>query len=163
MSEIFKFPKGYDVVVCRKEDIINCIEDNIIDKDVAFAVIDKCEKDIADLLTKGKWVGIPYLGSIRVPDSINTLYSEETKQLEESAKETLTEEQYAIFKKDLRIGIKKSTNSKRYINYITSKFTNRNRSFYKKLCNTKGELYAKCLAYTLTQIAVVGGDYGQET
>lgn len=163
MSEIFKFPKGYDVVVCRKEDILNCIEDNITDKDVAYAVIEQCEKDIAKFLTEGKWAGVPYLGSIRIPSHISKIYSQETLELEASAKETLSHDQYVVFKKDLHLGIVKDVKSQRYINYITSRFTNRNRRFYKTLCNTKGEVYAKLLCYTLTQVEIVGGDNGEDS
>ena len=36
MSEQFKFPNGgYEVTVLRKQDILDCIDDNIIDKEIA--------------------------------------------------------------------------------------------------------------------------------
>ena len=35
MSEQFKFPNGgYEVTVLRKQDILDCIDDNIIDKEL---------------------------------------------------------------------------------------------------------------------------------
>ena len=35
-TEVRTFPNGYDVRVVRKQDILDCIDDNIIDKDIAL-------------------------------------------------------------------------------------------------------------------------------
>ena len=37
MSDIYKFPSGgYEVTVFKKQDILDCIDNNILDKEIAF-------------------------------------------------------------------------------------------------------------------------------
>ena len=40
MQDTYKFPGGKDVKVVRKEDIINTIKTNIVDTEVALAIVD---------------------------------------------------------------------------------------------------------------------------
>ena len=76
MADIYKFPSGgYEVTVCKKQDILDCIDKNIIDKEVALAIVERCEIDAANFLKEGRWTGIPFIGNIRIP---------KLKQLEES-------------------------------------------------------------------------------
>ena len=70
MTDTYKFPGGNDVKVIRKEDIINTINCNIVDKEVALAIVKQCEVDAANFLRKGRWTGIPFMGSIKVPDVV---------------------------------------------------------------------------------------------
>ena len=55
MTDTYKFPGGNDVKVLRKEDIINTINCNIVDKEVALAIVKQCEIDAANFLRKGRW------------------------------------------------------------------------------------------------------------
>ena len=49
MADTFKFPNGgYDVTVLKRQDILDCIDANIIDKEVALAIVDQCELDAAE-------------------------------------------------------------------------------------------------------------------
>ena len=42
MADTYKFPGGgYDVTVFKKQDVLDCIDKNILDKDVALAVIEQ--------------------------------------------------------------------------------------------------------------------------
>ena len=81
MSDIFKFPRGYDVKILRKSDVIASINANIIDKDVALAIVKKCEIDAANFLREGRWAGIPYIGNIRIPKGREKFLSEETQEI----------------------------------------------------------------------------------
>ena len=67
-TEIRKFPNGYDVRVVRKQDILDCIDENIIDKEIALELITQCEIDACQYINEGKWTGLPYIGSVRLND-----------------------------------------------------------------------------------------------
>lgn len=149
MSEIRKFPHGgFDVTVLKKSDILNCIDDNIIDKDVAFAVIDQCERDAANFINEGKWTGIPYIGNIRVPKVKLMEREDEQKELIAEAKETLNKQQYVMFRKSLIVENAVKVKKHRLYNYITSMAVNANRNLYNKLCDKKGENFAKVFIYS---------------
>ena len=49
MVDTLKFPNGYDVIVCRRDDIMDCIEKNITDKELVLEVINNCELNIINL------------------------------------------------------------------------------------------------------------------
>ena len=52
MQDTYKFPGGKDVKVVRKEDIINTIKTNIVDADVALAIVRQCEIDAVNFMRK---------------------------------------------------------------------------------------------------------------
>ena len=102
MADTFKFPNGgYGVIVVRKEDILSSIEGNILDKEIALDIIKQLETDAANLLSEGKWVGIPFMGNIRIPVERQILDSEENRELLKEAKELLPTEDFVMFRKKL--------------------------------------------------------------
>lgn len=102
MSTIRKFPRGgYDVTVVSRKDIIRTIDDNILDKEVLKEILTQLEKDTEDYLLAGKWVGIPFLGNIRIPPMVALQNSKEQQDLIKEARENLTKEKYILFRKAL--------------------------------------------------------------
>lgn len=68
MADVFRFPNdGYDVTIVKKQDILDCIDENIIDKEVALSIVEHCEKTAAEFISSGRWTGIPFIGNIRIP------------------------------------------------------------------------------------------------
>ena len=160
MTDTFKFPNGgFDVKVCRRKDIIECIDENIIDKDIALAIIDKCEFDAANYLRQGRWTGIPFIGNIRIPKSKLLEQSPEQQALIQEAKERLEPEKYVMFRKQLCGENIKQVKHERYYKYITSIAVNRNRKLYKKLCKTKGEVFARLYFYSCKEVVSVDNEY----
>jgi len=155
MPDIFKFPNGYDVTVCRKEDILKCIDENITDKEVVLAVIEQCEIDAATFMKEGRWTGIPYMGNLRIPKRQQILGSKDTKELFEDAKETLDRDKYVLFRQEFDKEISRSVKTERYFNYILSKFVTKNRRFYKRRVEEMGERYAKFYCYTLMNLTSI--------
>lgn len=150
MADVFQFPRGgYEVEVLRKEDILNTIEDCIIDKEIALDIIKKCEQDAIDFLKKGEWVSIPFIGSIKIPDTVKLMSDNKTKELLESAEEELDKQKYILFRRSLANDVGKRVKINRYQNYMTSKFVTNNKQLYKKLVKDFGEHIAKFLCYTL--------------
>lgn len=160
MSDTFKFPNGgYDVKICRKKDIIDCIESNIVDKDIALAIVEQCEIDAANFIREGRWAGLPFIGNVRIPKGKAIEMSPEQQALIEEAKERLDPEKYVIFRKQLYGETFKQVKHERYYKYITSIAVNRNRKLYKRLCKTKGEHYARLYLYSCKEIVAVDNEY----
>lgn len=162
MSDIFKFPKGYNVVVLRRDDVIKCIEDNITDKDVMLEVIKQCESDVAKFIEEQRWTGVPFLGNIRIPPNKARIMSDEVQGILEDAKESLDKEKYAVFKKELYLDIAKDTKKNRYEKYELSKLITKNNNTYKHIARSKGITYAKALFYTLIGLEIVSSN-GEES
>lgn len=143
MADTYKFPGGCDVKVVRKQDIINCINTNIVDKEVALAIIQQCETDAATFLRQGKWTGIPFIGSIRVNPISKLEKSKEQQELIDAAYNTVSTEQYVLFRKTLAANNEKRLKAQRYYNYVLASAVNKNRKLFKKMCKDKGEAYTR--------------------
>ena len=138
MTDTYKFPGGNDVKIVRKEDIIDTINCNIVDKEVALAIVKQCEVDAANFLRKGRWTGIPFMGSIKVPDVVKMSNTPEQKQLIDDAIHTVTNEQFVMFRRELAYNNEKRVKATRYYNYVLSMAVAKNRNLFKKLCKEKG-------------------------
>ena len=101
MQDTYKFPGGKDVKVVRKEDIINTINTNIVDTEVALAIVKQCEIDAATFMKKGKLAGIPFMGTIKVPDTVRMSQTQEQRDLIVAAMENTTSEQFVMFRRNL--------------------------------------------------------------
>ncbi len=160
MPDTFKFPNGgYDVTICRKQDILDCIDKNIIDKDIALAIVEHCEFQAASFINEGRWAGIPFIGNIRVPKTTQALRSDENQALIEDAKNQLTKEQYVMFRKTLNKETAKQVKQDRYYRYITSIAVNKNKKLFRKLCDTKGEVYARLYLYCSANVVATDNEY----
>lgn len=159
MANTRMFPNGYEVVVCKKEDILQTIDDSIIDKEVAYALIEQLEVDAANFLKEGRWTGIPFIGNIRIPKARQILESDETQALVDEAKELLDSNKYILFRQQLGKEIGKQVKQERYYKYITSMAVSNNRKLYKKLCETKGEHYARIYLFASYNITSVDNEY----
>lgn len=155
MAEIFTFPrKGYDVRVLRKEDVLASIDANIVDKDIALAIVKRCEIDAANFLREGRWTGIPYIGNIRIPKTVQTFMSEKTKEILKEAEESLDRNKYLLFKKRYANDVGKQVKLERYYKYIVSKFVGKNQKFFRIVAKKYGDVHARILCYTLADMTI---------
>lgn len=158
MAEIFAFPRGgYDVVVNRKEDILDYISDDI-DKELLLTIVRQCEKDASNFLKEGRWTGIPFIGNIRIPKTVQLLNTEESKAILADAKDTLDKAKYELFKKSYTDDIGAQVKQNRYEDYIASKFATKNSKLFKHIVANKGIAYAKFFAVTLSNLTIVPTD-----
>lgn len=149
MADVYRFPNGgYEVTVCKKQDILDCLDKNITDKEVLLDIIKQLEKDAADFIKKGRWTGIPFIGNIRVPEFTKLRNSEEQRELIAEAKDTLDHDQYIMFRKRLNIDTATKVKKERYYKYILSIAINRNNKTFRTLCKRKGETYARVFLFT---------------
>ena len=81
MADIIKFPNGgYDVTIIRKQDVLDCIDANIIDKEVALDLIAKLEIDAMSVINSGMKANIPFLGSIQMKTTRKIYDSADVKE-----------------------------------------------------------------------------------
>jgi hypothetical protein len=159
MTDTYKFPGGTDVKIVRKEDIIETINCNIVDKEIALAIVKQCEVDAANFLRKGRWTGIPFIGSIKVPDVVKMSNTPEQKELIKAAVETTTNEQFVMFRRELAHNNEKRAKATRYYNYVLSMAVAKNRNLFKKLCKEKGVGYARIHFFLTSSITAVENEY----
>ena len=153
MNDTIKMPGGgYDVKVVRKEDILKCIDDNIVDKEIMLAFISQFEIDASNFLSQGRWTSLPYVGTLRKNQFKEIINSEENRELDKEAKETLDKNKYLLFRKDLRNETAKALKRERLYKYILSQVVKKNKDFYNYLEKTKGELYARVICYSMYQL-----------
>ena len=159
MTDTYKFPGGTDVKIVRKEDVIETINCNIVDKEIALAIVKQCEVDAANFLRKGRWTGIPFIGSIKVPDVVKMSNTPEQKELIKDAAETTTNEQFVMFRRELAYSNEKRVKATRYYNYVLSMAVSKNRNLFKKLCREKGVGYARIHFFLTSSITAVENEY----
>lgn len=160
MSEQFKFPNGgYEVTVLRKQDILDCIDDNIIDKEIALAIVEQCEIDAATCLSQDRWVGLPYIANAGVPAHVKEFRKKYNQELVDIAKEEFEEEKYVMFRKELAGETAKHAKQERLYRYLVSIAVRANKKLYRKLCNEKGEYYARMFLYACKTITSTDNEY----
>lgn len=159
MQDTYKFPGGKDVKVVRKEDIINTIKTNIVDTEVALAIVRQCEVDAVNFMKKGRLTGIPFMGTIKVPDTIRMSQTKEQKDLILAAMETNTNEQFVMFRRNLAYDNKIKIKARKYYNYVLSLSVAKNRNQFKKMCKEKGEAYARIHFFLLYSVTSVNNEY----
>ena len=159
MQDTYKFPGGKDVKVVRKEDIINTIKTNIVDTEVALAIVRQCEVDAVNFMKKGRLTGIPFMGTIKVPDTIRMSQTKEQKDLILAAMETNTNEQFVMFRRNLAYDNKIKIKARKYYNYVLSLSVAKNRNQFKKMCKEKGEAYARLHFFLLYSVTSVNNEY----
>ena len=159
MQDTYKFPGGKDVKVVRKEDIINTINTNIVDTEVALAIVRQCEIDAVNFMKKGRLTGIPFMGTIKVPDTIRMSQTKEQKDLILAAMETTTNEQFVMFRRNLAYDNKVKIKARKYYNYVLSLSVAKNRNQFKKMCKERGEAYARIHFFLLYSVTSVNNEY----
>lgn len=155
MADTIKMPnKGFDIKVVRKKDIIDCIDANIVDKDIMLAFIERLEVDITNFLAQGRWTTLPYIGTLQKSAFKEKMHSEDTKELLQEAKNTLDSDTYLLFRKGLEKDYAKQVKQERIYRYITSQVVTKNRKYYDALVKDKGEVFARLKCYTLCKMEV---------
>lgn len=159
MGDTYKFPGGKDVKIVRKEDIINTIKTNIVDTEVALAIVRQCEIDAVNFMRQGRKTGIPFMGTIKVPDVVMMSKSKEQRELIDAAAASITNEQFVMFRRELAHDNKKRIKFQKYYNYVLSMAVAKNRNQFKRLCKEKGEAYARLHFFLSASVTSVENEY----
>lgn len=156
MPNTFKFPpNGYEVIVLRKQDVLDCIEENIIDKEIALDIVRRCEIDATNFLKEGRWAGIPFIGNIRIPKQVQRFMSEDMQKTMQDARENLDKDKYLLFRKQVVDDTFKQIKEDRYYKYEVSKFVGKNLHIFKYLTVKHGDAMARFICFTLREMTAV--------
>jgi|GEM_PF-4207437 len=139
--EVRKFPWGVhpeNVTLVNKKDVLKTIDDNVIDKDVAYELITQLEINLGGYVAAGVAAGIPFIGRIkqRAGSLALTLHSNEIQ----AAKLTMDKDNYIMFRKELIREEVCKDNYNRLYKYETSMIANKrnNRRSYWNLVDEIG-------------------------
>lgn len=135
-----------DVTIVHKEAVLETINQNIVDKDIALDLIIQLEKDAADYITQGKITGVPYIG--RVEFKVGSIAIRNHAEELAEAKKHLDQEQFLAFKKDIAVEAIEHAKYESFFRYRASMGIKRNRRTYANLVQDKGEAYAKIKMFT---------------
>lgn len=156
MPNTFKFPpNGYEVTVLRKQDVLDCIEENIIDKEIALDIVRRCEIDATNFLKEGRWAGIPFIGNIRIPKQVQHFMSEDMQKTMQDARENLDKDKYLLFRKQVVDDAFKQIKEDRYYKYEVSKFVGKNLHIFKYLTTKYNDAMARFICFTLREMTPV--------
>lgn len=144
----FTFPNGYEVDIVKKKDVLETIDNNIIDKDLALAIITNCEQNCARFIENGIWAGLPFMGNFRIREAKKIIDSKENQELLESAKNNLSQEDYILFRKDLVRDAAIRVKNTKFLRYEASKMVTKNKRIYKNLITYRNSAFANVLMFT---------------
>uniref|UniRef100_A0AAU8MFY8 DNA binding protein n=1 Tax=Geladintestivirus 3 TaxID=3233135 RepID=A0AAU8MFY8_9CAUD len=100
--EVRKFPWGVhpeNVTLVNKNDVLRTIDDNIIDKQVAYELITMLELNLGEYVATGITAAIPFVGKIK--QRSGSLALKLHKDELDTARETMDREHYIMFRKSI--------------------------------------------------------------
>lgn len=150
--EVRKFPAmgGYDVTIVNKNDILKTIDDNIIDKEIAYEIITSLELSCQKYVSAGDSAGIPYIGKIK--ERLSSAIAREHTEALNDAKEVLDREHYIAFKRALFIDESRRYKYNKVYKLEIVRVVNNNRRQYWNYVDTIGEVKADIMFHGIAHL-----------
>jgi hypothetical protein len=146
----FPAPDGRMVLIENKESILKCIDDNILDKEVALMFITQLEKDAQHHIENGDFTGIPYIGKIKMRAGSKAYM--DNKSTLDAAKETMSPNEFNAFKAEMMHEAVVRENQIKVFKYQTSRMANKNGKSYWHTVETLGKYKANIRYYFATKL-----------
>lgn len=150
--EVRKFPAmgGYDVTIVNKNDILKTIDDNIIDKEIAYEIITSLELSCQKYVSAGDTAGIPYIGKIK--ERLTAAIARENKEALNDAREVLDKEHYIAFKHALFADESKRYKYNKVYKLEIARVVSHNRRQYWNYVDTIGEVKADIMFHGIAHL-----------
>lgn len=150
--EVRKFPAmgGYYVTIVNKNDILKTIDDNIIDKEIAYEIITSLELSCQKYVSAGDTAGIPYIGKIK--ERLTAAIARENKEALDDAKEVLDKEHYIAFKYALFADESKRYKYNKVYKLEIARVVSHNRRQYWNYVDTIGEVKADIMFHGIAHL-----------
>ena len=150
--EVRKFPAmgGYDVTIVNKDDILKTIDDNIIDKEIAYEIITSLELSCQKYVSAGDTAGIPYIGKIK--ERLTAAIARENKEALNDAREALDKEHYIAFKHALFVDETKRYKYNKVYKLEIARVVSHNRRQYWNYVDTIGEVKADIMFHGIAHL-----------
>lgn len=158
MSDILKVPNSDTYCdLYRLEDILDLMKEGY-DKDLIRMIMTHCEKQIALDLQKGLWVGIPFIGNVRINKIRQALNSKENKEIIDGARSELNPSDFRKFRIQFSQDVARNINIERFNNYILSKTKTNFKKVYSKFFKKYGEDVAKVVLKSFMNLECVSSN-----
>lgn len=150
--EVRKFPAmgGYDVTIVNKDDVLKTIDDNIIDKEIAYQIITSLELSCQKYVSAGDAAGIPYIGKIK--ERLGAAIARENKEALEDAKEVLDREHFIAFKYALFTDESRRYKYNKVYKLEIARVVNRNKRQYWNYVDTIGDVKADIMFHGIAHL-----------
>lgn len=150
--EVRKFPTmgGYDVTLVNKNDILKTIDDNIIDKELAYEIITSLELSCQKYVSAGDSAAIPYIGGIK--ERLTIAIARENAEALDEAKEVLDKEHYIAFKTALFADESKHYKYNKLYKFEIARVARHNRRQYWNYVDMIGEVKADIMFHGLAHL-----------
>lgn len=150
--EVRKFPAigGYNVTIVNKNDILKTIDDNIIDKEIAYEVITSLELSCQKYVSAGDSAGIPYMGKIK--ERLTAAIGRKHMKTLAEAKEVLDKEHYIAFKHALFADESKRYKYNKIYKLEIARVVSHNRKQYWNYVDTIGEVKADIMFHGIANL-----------
>lgn len=154
-----RYPEGFDITVCTKQDIIDTLDQNVVDKEVVYDIIKNLECNIAKAIREDKWAGMPFIGSVRPNPMKAFMHSKETCQTLSEAYQSMDLPSFVMFKKALVVDKYKEVVFNRQYKLIAAINARRNYKYYRTLCKKYSDAYVRLFMFSCASF--VGFDIGR--
>lgn len=159
MAETINFPNGgFEIIVVKRKDILDCINANIKDKEIMEELISNLEITADKYLSEGNKISIPFIGTIR--KSPAKLLDKKNKQLYKDATKFLNKKDYILLRKSMAKENDRILRYARFYKYQVGVIIRNHISEYRRLVDSKGELKAKLTMYFKYSIKSIDNIYG---
>lgn len=150
--EVRKFPAmgGYNVTIVNKNDVLKTIDDNIIDKEIAYEIITSLELSCQKYVSAGDTAGIPYIGKIK--ERLTAAIARENKETLDDAIEVLDREHYIAFKRALFADESRRYKYNKVYKLEIARVVNHNRRQYWNYVDTIGEVKADIMFHGIAHL-----------
>ena len=150
--EVRKFPArhGYDVTIVNKNDILKTIDDNIIDKEIAYEIITSLELTCQKYVSAGDSAGIPYIGTIK--ERLGAAIARKNTKALNDAKEALDKEHYIAFKNALFVDETIRYKYNKVYKLEIARVVSHNRRQYWNYVDTIGEVKADIMFHGIAHL-----------
>lgn len=150
--EVRKFPSigGYYVTVVNKNDVLKTIDDNIIDKEIAYEIITSLELSCQKYVSAGDSAGIPYIGKIK--ERLTAAIARKNEEALNDAKEVLDKEHYIAFKTALFADESKRYKYNKVYKLEIARVVSHNRRQYWNYVDKIGEVKADIMFHGIARL-----------
>nr|DAG89502.1 MAG TPA: DNA binding protein [Crassvirales sp.] len=153
------FPEGFDITICTKHDILETLDKNVVDKEIMYDLIKSLECNIAKCIRENRWAGMPFIGSVRPSPVKAMFYEPEVRETLKDAYATMPFPSFIMFKKAMIKDKYLEVVYNRQYKVIAAINARRNYRYYRRLCKTRGDVYARIFMFSCASF--VGFDVGR--
>lgn len=159
MKNTRRFPGGAEVIVVNKKQVLETIDTNIVDKEIALELVTRLEQKAIQHLNNNEWISIPYIGNIRIPKHLQYLHTPEEQEIFKEAYNNLPSAEFSDAAHKQKYRLKCRENFYKENKYNASVNINRNKEYFKYLVDRFGESRAIFTMGALSKLQICNDEH----